>query len=628
MIQNIYDRNIVLITDNYTELTAEQATNFRISHSTENMGGGISKHTLLYKNFGKETKIIPVFQKVTQNTPNFYMIPCVNYNGNSWGTCKEPKGFEADGKPWVFSSDRMGIPGCSVAEFDSCTVGIFSHNKGDSVNSSASLFVKDGVTVQRIYFSHVEYPYVYALKYVYNHPILEFIGFSEGEEKEFVCYTFEKQKQGEKFGYGGILDFVSSEDYIIPLLPKFDGKTAAEYGFEFIQSLVEKTENGYLSNMGFLPDGKPVIGNENAVFKYRPSNPYQIGWCGQNITVAEMHIRKYIETKNQKYLEIGTGIIDTWINCRSYESGIISANFKRLYGEDEEIDSCNEGWLLWKLCVCCELLDSVGVDTQKYRLAANNIAGYYLKFFKEGVFPQISNPKGETVNPDGCAGTMLVLGFIKAYCYFKEEAYLIRAKDSFDSYYNTYLSESIAAGGALDTYCIDKESAGPMLRSAILLYDITNDESYIEKAKQIAYYLMTWTFYHDVPFPENSDCNALNVRTTGGTSVSTAHHHLDVWGVYYVPDMIRLWKLTENKAFLEQAKILWAFALQYLSDGTLKLHGMTRPKGAQNEAVLHCNWNWSADGKKGQLNDWLVSWVTTFRMDVYYALESEPFDLI
>ena len=132
-------------------------------------------------------------------------------------------------------------------------------------------------------------------------------------------------------------------------------------------------------------------------------------------------------------------------------------------------------------------------------------------------------------------------------------------------------------------------------------------------------------YYHDVEFPSDSDCAKLKVRTTGGTSVSTAHEHLDVWGAYYVPDMFELYTLTGNESFKEQAKMLWLFTLQYVSDGTLTLHGMTRAKGAENEAVLHCNWNWSLDGKKGQLNDWLVSWVTTFKMDAYYALKDTDF---
>ena len=67
-----------------------------------------------------------------------------------------------------------------------------------------------------------------------------------------------------------------------------------------------------------------------------------------------------------------------------------------------------------------------------------------------------------------------------------EEKYLSAGKASFDFYYDTYLSRNAAAGGALDTYCIDKESAGPILRAALMLERLTDDASYLEKAENIA----------------------------------------------------------------------------------------------------------------------------------------------
>ncbi len=616
MILNDWKRNIAYITESFEEMSFEASGAFEITKKDEVVNENITKHTLTYRNNGKKTRIIPVFQTVTAGAPDFYMIPCVNYNGNEWGTCQEPKGYEVDGQPWIFSSDRIGIPGCSIAELGERCVGIFAGNDENSLNSSASLFVREGNTVQRIYFSHVEYPTVFVLKYVYDPAIINFIAFEQGEEKTFVCYSYNKAKNGEKFAYYGILDFLNMS-YVRMLDEKFKAKDCADYTFEFIHSLLEEKEFGILSNMGFLPD-------ENGVFQFRKEYRYEIGWCGQNGTIAEMHIRKYMETGEKSYLDIGKRMLDTWL-LRQHDSGIISASYDPDFDDKEKIDTCNEGWCLIKLIVCCELLKSLGENVERYENAARGVAGHYINYFPNGGFPQISNPKGEIVTNEGCAGAMLMLGYIFAYKYFGAESYLARAVSAFDFYYGTYLSNSIAAGGALDTYCIDKESAGPVLRSAIMLYELTKDEKYLAYAKNTAYYLMTWTYYHDVPFPKGSDCERMGVRTTGGTSVSTAHHHLDVWGVYYAPDMMKLYEFTGNEAFLEQAKLLWLFTLQYMSDGKLTLHGMTRGAGAENEAVLHCNWNWSADGKKGELNDWLVSWVATFKLDAYYALKDKGF---
>ena len=47
---------------------------------------------------------------------------------------------------------------------------------------------------------------------------------------------------------------------------------------------------------------------------------------------------------------------------------------------------------------------------------------------------------------------------------------------------------------------------------------------------------------------------------------------------------------------------------------------MRRMAGAQNEAVIQCNWH-SPDEDKGRLNDWLIIWVKTFQLDAYYGLK-------
>lgn len=573
-------------------------------------------------NKGAEKRLIPVFETVVQGKTDFYMIPCVNYNGNEWGTGKEPKGTEKDGKPWIFSADRVGVPGCSVVENEEYCTGIFADNKGISKEASASLFKREGKLVQRIYFSHMEYPYTYLRKFDYGAPIVEYVLLKELEEKRFVCYFYRYKKTKEKYyGYKKLFDFVNGEEYSEEFAPAYPMYTVKAWDESFFRSLTEKTEGGYLSNMGFLPEGEHRIGDKNCRWKYRNFSKYEIGWCGQNITAAEMYLRAYLEGENNDYKEKGIGILETWLK-RIYPCGLIGCNYDVPFDGSERIDSCNEGWLLYKLIFCCNLLKQAGMSATKYENVAKNICRFFLKNYKDGGFPQIMSANGDTLVEDGCAGVMLMLGFIEAYEYFNAEDYFLRAEKAFAFYYGTYLSKSVAAGGALDTYCIDKESAGPLLRVALKIYAITGERKYLDYAENIAYYLMTWCFYHDVTFDKESDCGALGLRTTGGTSVSVAHHHIDCWGLFYVPDFFRLYEKTGNKTYLKHARVLWSFTLQYISDGRLQLHGMVRPKGAQNEAVIQCNWH-GADEKKGQLNDWLVAWVKSFQLDVIYAMQNK-----
>jgi hypothetical protein len=332
-----------------------------------------------------------------------------------------------------------------------------------------------------------------------------------------------------------------------------------------------------------------------------------------------MYLRRHLETGNARDLTIGMGILDTWV-ARQYPSGLISVHCDGPFGEEGMLDTCNLGWFVWKGIWCCALLKKAGKDPARYEQAIRKLCDGVMERYPEGGFPQVLDWMGRVTRLEGCAGSMLLVGYLYAAEYFHEERYLQRAVKAFDFYYDTYLRHSIAAGGALDTYCIDKESAGPVLRAALLLYRQTGNRDYLQKAENVAHYLMTWCFYHDVTFGQDTDCAMLDLRTTGGTSVSTAHHHLDCWGAFYVPDMAQLYDLTGNSAYLHQARMLWDFTVQYISDGSLMLHGMLRMPGAQNEAVIQCNWH-SPDEDKGRLNDWLIIWVKTFQLDAYYGLK-------
>src|SRR5205807_2136495 len=71
----------------------------------------------VWKNCSDRVKeAVLLFEAITLFEPEFYLIPCVSYNGNQWGTGNEPKGLERDGIPWVFAYDRTGLPAATFSE--------------------------------------------------------------------------------------------------------------------------------------------------------------------------------------------------------------------------------------------------------------------------------------------------------------------------------------------------------------------------------------------------------------------------------------------------------------------------------------------------------------------------------
>ena len=284
-------------------------------------------------------------------------------------------------------------------------------------------------------------------------------------------------------------------------------------------------------------------------------------------------------------------------------------------------DLCNLGWLVYQYLNCYVLLKNGGIERKDYLETARGVLDAVIAYpALENGFPQTVNEKGEIVCGLGMAGAMMTVAALQMYRITEDEHYLIAGKKSFDFYYDHYLARNVAAGAALDTYCIDKESAGPVLRSALMLERLTGDSSYLTKAENIACYLQTWMFYYDIPFPSDTDAAKTGFTTLGATAVSAQHNHLDCWASYYVPDLRYLAVRTKNFVWRRAADYLREYTYQGISDGKTELHGLVRPAGAQNEAIFQSNWTFDGRSAKGQFNDWLVSWVNAFRlMDMNHA---------
>ena len=134
-------------------------------------------------------------------------------------------------------------------------------------------------------------------------------------------------------------------------------------------------------------------------------------------------------------------------------------------------------------------------------------------------------------------------------------------------------------------------------------------------AERAAYYFTSWMFHYDPLYENTSEIREYHVTIKGLTSVSAQHHHLDMYAGIADPYLRTLADLTGDEKWRIRADMMWRAVTQYIGDGTLAVHGIVRPVGSQNEALFHCRWGF-ADGRRGQLNDWLVAWPCAFRLSV------------
>ena len=214
-------------------------------------------------------------------------------------------------------------------------------------------------------------------------------------------------------------------------------------------------------------------------------------------------------------------------------------------------------------------------------------------------------------------GAFLIAPMIRAYKATADASYLESAKKAFDYYYGEFERLGYTTAGALDTWCIDKESSMPVLRSALMLYEATGDRRYIDKAENVSHYLSTWLWHYKADYASEEDAARYGYNTFGATSVSTQHHHLDVYAIMWVAEWLKLAELTGNDMWREKALAVWTNGCQFVSDGTLEINGRIRPVGSQNEAFFECDWSYRPNNR---INDWLVAWPGAFRLETLRSL--------
>ena len=590
---------------------------------------------------------VPCVSVKTENKMTDWFVPSFSYSGNAFGDGMEPKGLMFEGEPWVFPSDHAGVPGCSVVMGEHGCSALFLAPA--EYRSASSLEVDGDTIVQRTFFTHIEYPKAYLEKFLLGDAVLNTVTLSAGESMAVTAQLFLSEESGT-FGYRSFIEYLLTDYTRDPI--KRDTPEIYEYSMSFLRGLIEKPQGLTLTNVGWLPRKRQVGDNLVTMFVLRASNQYECGWCGQNISNAwlllwdnmkktnrsvskdceiapfdmSFAVKGSFDTASEDY-QNAIAILDSWQKYR-FPNGLVPVNLGHaLKGNTEyTLDLCNLGWFVYQYLNAYVLLKNGGIEREDYLETARGVLDAVLHYPALGKgFPQTINEKGEVLCDLGMAGAMMTVAALQMYRVTGEDKYLAAGKESFDFYYEKYLSHNAAAGAALDTYCIDKESAGPVLRAALMLEKVVGDGTYLRKAENVACYLQTWMFYYDIPFPEDTDAFRTGFTTLGATAVSAQHHHLDCWASYYAPDLRYLAAVTGNTFWNRASDYLREYTFQGISNGKTEFHGLIRPAGAQNEAIFQSSWTFDGKNEKGQFNDWLVSWVNAFRlMDMDHAELVEP----
>ena len=280
-------------------------------------------------------------------------------------------------------------------------------------------------------------------------------------------------------------------------------------------------------------------------------------------------------------------------------------------------DTCNMGYGAYELLRCYSRLKDIHIHKPEYLDTVRKMCDFFRENYSEEYgFGKEWRLDGVCVATKGTIGAFMIPPMAELYRLTGEQKYLAMAEKAMKFYVERDIDNFCCTAGALDTDCVDKETSTPFIISAVQLYELTNNEIYLEYGKKAAYYFTSWMFHYQPVYDENTDIAKFNVCMKGLTSVSTQHHHLDMYAGHVVPYLYKLADYTGDQRFRSRGDMMWKAVTQCIGDGKLKIHDRVRPVGSQNEAVFHCCWGCKGEygGVRGMLNNWLVAWPCAFRL--------------
>ncbi|GHU73193.1 hypothetical protein AGMMS49992_10990 [Clostridia bacterium] len=545
---------------------------------------------------------------MTIHTPKarYWLVPAVNYNGNGWGTGAQYGGDMCDGVPWRYVWHRVAVPAMTYTENDAWSVSLFGEESG---GMSCSLFSSESQTTQQLLWPEAEAP-----KTLYKRFWGEALSNPMEPATQFTGILYVAPSEELRMGIRGVLDFawrLSTR----PVSMQFSPEELIRLDTLYFRQLWRKKYDGLTGFSGYMHWDE----SQSAFIK---SNTFEIGWTGQNASISCMLLKEYLKTGEESLRDKALSVLDSWMKYAPLGNGLILCNLTHDPNHTDsapngdipvDLDACNLGVGATYLFKAAKLAEQCGTPRPRCQEVALGICDFALCAQHEnGEFAKSWFLDGTVNAAHGTVGSFLILPLFDAYALTQEKKYLDCALKAFAFYYGEFARTGATTAGALDSNCIDKESAAPMIRAALYCYHTTMDRAYVDAAEDIAYYLATWMWTYSVKFPEGTLAQQMGYDTFGGTSVSAAHCAQDMFGLYWVPEYLELAELTGKPIWKERARALWYNGLQMLSDGTLVINGRVRPAGGQDESMRHTWWG-KADKRCFVPSELLTVWQGIYR---------------
>jgi hypothetical protein len=364
----------------------------------------------------------------------------------------------------------------------------------DTQNEAAcSLYLRDGSAVHEMLWPLQEGPRVYHQKRDWRGPTRTAMPLCS----RFSVIVVLSAGCAPRFGYERMLSFAWKQAaHDVPAA--YPNEELIRLGLAYAKRLYTVEADGFRGfNIGLMW--------ENGAFRKRTEHRYEIGWCGQNASYANSLLYFGMTRKHPEEVATGLAVLDAWEAARlpggltrtHYDGTAFSQGYGRV------VDACNLGTATLQWMEGYDLAKRAGTERPRYLAAARVICDFAVSAMAESGCIGKSWKEGD-LSPavkEGTVGAFLTMALAAGAKRFDERTYLATAEKSYRYYAGELENQGFTTAGALDIYCVDKESAIPLLKAGLMLYETTANPGYLAAARRAALYLSTWQWHYSRAYP-------------------------------------------------------------------------------------------------------------------------------
>jgi hypothetical protein len=513
-----------------------------------------------------------------------WVVPGVMVDGNRAGQGAFPRGGPEVG--WAFREDRVCLPSAQFAYDDARCAGLWTDPARDEALLSATrAIVRDGRVCLAVIWPMAEEPGAYRGKGILGSgmtaPVRRWANLGAGirATRRFRVYR----------GTGGVAPWHPALAWWWDRLG--DPARVPDWG-DIVRRKVEHAVDVLFVRRpdaaGFLTSvlgGVPVV------------NTLSAGFLGRNLELALALDRIAAETGVDALRDVARDTADFFGGGR-LANGLFLTDFqmakRRWAGLSfpwrDDASTRVMGEAAGCLLRLADRAAARGEDASRWRDQALALGDFFARNL-----PADGNPgkwwsrDGRRVDDDGTNGAYVVAFLADLAARTGDPAHRAAMARGADFFADAAMRGDLH-GDTLDASCIDKEAGHAVQRALLAAGAVDPRPRWLDGARAAARFCDLWTFAWDVPFDPRSPLGRRGFRTTGGTTVSVAHQHLDPYGVAMALEHLRLARATGDPGRARVARWLIDWCAQLVASADDPLGRSRRHAGWQPEQVQHTDW--------------------------------------